>query len=114
MFQIRQGDVLVTSSRARRFDGDAAPKISKKHKVPRENGRLVLAHGEATGHAHAIKDRGVALFRAPQLRALLLCVSKEGAELVHDEHETIAIPPGSYRVVRQREYDPLAIHDVED
>jgi hypothetical protein len=114
MFQIRQGDVLVTSPQARYFDGCDAPQVCKKQKIPRENGRLVLAHGEVTGNAHAIKDLAASLYREPRSRTLFLFVSNDGVELVHDEHATIAIPPGSYRVVRQREYTPLAIRHVED
>ena len=41
----RQGDVLVVPV-------DEIPTGLKK--VPREQGRLVLAHGEATGHAHVV------------------------------------------------------------
>jgi hypothetical protein len=33
---------------------DNVPKGLKR--VPRENGRVVLAHGERTGHAHALAD----------------------------------------------------------
>ena len=42
----RQGDVLIIP---------IANLPAKLQKVPRENGRAVLAHGEVTGHAHAIK-----------------------------------------------------------
>ncbi len=42
----RQGDVLVI--RRRRVAAD------RLRPIAREDGRIVLAHGEATGHAHAI------------------------------------------------------------
>lgn len=44
----RQGDVLI--ERIDSVPDDAQP-------VPLEDGRIVLAHGEVTGHAHAIKSR---------------------------------------------------------
>ena len=34
--------------------------------------------------------------------------------LEHDEHETIQLPPGDYRIIRQREYSPEAIRNVAD
>jgi hypothetical protein len=39
-----------------------------------------------------------------------------GAVVVHDEHRSIQIPSGIYRIVRQREYDAQteAIRDVAD
>jgi hypothetical protein len=47
MLILRQGDVLVQS----------VASIPKKAKpVAREAGRVVLAHGEITGHAHAIAE----------------------------------------------------------
>jgi hypothetical protein len=45
-FMARQGDVLVASI-------DEVP--AKTSAVPKEAGRVVLAHGEATGHAHAFQ-----------------------------------------------------------
>ena len=34
--------------------------------------------------------------------------------LKHDEHSTIELPQGNYRVTRQREYSPTAIRNVAD
>ena len=55
-----------------------------------------------TGHAHAIA--------APDAEATLLSVSENerflrivaAVDLVHEEHATIHLPPGSYAVIRQR------------
>ena len=52
----RQGDVLIVPIKAFR----------RNWPVGREAGRVVLAHGEVTGHAHAIKDQNAALFRDPK------------------------------------------------
>ncbi|HZT90326.1 MAG TPA: hypothetical protein VFA12_20465 [Stellaceae bacterium] len=40
---------------------EAIPK--KAAKQPRDRGRVVLAYGEVTGHAHAIKTEGAVLLR---------------------------------------------------
>jgi hypothetical protein len=101
----RQGDVLIIPVKI-------VPK--KLEAIPRENGRIVLAHGEVTGHAHAIKAEGAALFRDSKLMAIFMTVSGDGVALEHEEHDTIAIPGGSYRVIRQREYSPQEIRNVAD
>jgi hypothetical protein len=36
------------------------------------------------------------------------------ADLVHEEHNTIALAQGDYRVWQQREYSPAAIRTVVD
>lgn len=52
--QYRQGDVLVVPAAA--VPDGATP-------LEREGGRVVLAHGEVTGHAHAISAPKAQLFR---------------------------------------------------
>ena len=105
-FMARQGDVLIIGI-------DQLPAGLKK--VDRENGRVILAHGEVTGHAHAIKDKRAALFSDPKLAAIFMNVSGDASvALEHDEHDTIHVPPGNYQVIRQREYSPEAIRNVAD
>ena len=80
-----------------------------------EGGRVVLAHGEATGHSHAINDPNARLFHDPKLRAIFLRVcGRAPVTLEHQEHDTIHIPPGDYQIIRQREYSPDAIRNVAD
>jgi hypothetical protein len=47
--------------------------------LSRKGGHAVLAHGGATGHAHAIAPEGAALFRVPDLSAVFMMVSGEAA-----------------------------------
>ena len=102
----RQGDVLIIPVKVIPESVEA---------VDREGGRVVLAHGEVTGHAHAIKDKRATLFRDPKLAAIFMHVSGDApVALEHDEHSTIAIPPGNYQVVRQVEYSPQEIRNVAD
>src|SRR5260370_21774649 len=94
----RQGDVLI-------IPVESIPE--KLDPINRENGRVVLAYGEVTGHAHAVKAEGPALFRDPKLMAVFMKVSGDApAALEHGDHGTIIIPPGEYQLVRQREYSP--------
>jgi hypothetical protein len=93
----RQGDVLLVPV------DEAPPRCTP---VLREAGRLVLAHGEVTGHAHVITDPAAELVSREQAEELFLLVYGDDAVLEHEEHDPIAIPPGAYRVIRQREYAP--------
>ena len=99
----RQGDVLL-----RRVA--SIPAGAKE--VARDQGRVVLAYGEVTGHAHAIVDEGAVLLSVAE-SATFLRLTK-GARLIHEEHATIALPAGDYQVVRQREYRPWGEVRVAD
>lgn len=96
----RQGDVLVVGV-------DSLP--ARVSPVAREEGRIVLAHGEVTGHAHAIWSERVAFFREDGSgRGFIQVSGGEPVALTHEEHHTISLDPGTYEVVRQREYEPKA------
>jgi hypothetical protein len=102
----RQGDILIeaipelpagcTAVAARERDG--AP----VH---------VLAEGEVSGHAHCIAaGPGVTALRGPAgdgdpLAPVYLAL-RALARLVHDEHGGIDLPPGNYRVIQQRRFEP--------
>ena len=96
----RQGDVLLVAVQPERLPTHARP-------LPRDaRGRLVLALGEVTGHAHAVAAPDAELLGDPEtLDERFLRIVTE-ARLTHEEHAAIALPPGLYRVVRQREYAP--------
>lgn len=102
----RQGDVLIERI-------GSLPKNRKP--VAREHGKVVLAHGEVTGHAHAIADKHVTqTASADHPGVTFLEVREAVAALKHEEHSTIELPPGEYRVTRQREYSPEEIRNVAD
>ena len=102
----RQGDVLITSCDDSAGRGD---------EVPRENGAVVLAHGEVTGHSHAIYGKGAKLFafRASSDRFLDV-TARGGARLRHEEHGEILLPPGGYRVRIQTEWSDEEAVNVAD
>lgn len=110
---VRQGDVILIPI-------EDTPRNT--HPINRENGRLVLAHGEVTGHAHAIADNTVELVTpeggivtADEAAELYLLVhGSDPVDLVHEEHATIQVPPGRYEVRRMREYAPEAPRRLAD
>ncbi len=72
---------------------------------------IVLAYGEVTGHAHRLKGRG----RVWRQDTRLYLELERPSQVVHDEHEPLALPAGAYRVVRQREYvSPYEDREVFD
>jgi hypothetical protein len=112
-FQARQGDVFI----------EAATSLpAGAREVPRDGrGRLILALGERTGHAHAITDRAATLYEVTGQPERWLAVRPSnpslgtgGVVLGHEEHSRIVLQPGVYRVRQQREYSPSAIRAVVD
>jgi hypothetical protein len=94
-FTARQGDVLI------RTIGKLPKGLAR---VPLDGGRVILAYGEVTGHAHVVEG-DVQLFASDleEMEQRFLRVEEE-AQVVHDEHDTVTLPPGDYEIVRQREY----------
>lgn len=115
--QWRQGDVLI--ERVEILPGKITPQP--------ENGRIILAHGEVTGHAHELVEvQHSQIFDADEsfkiggdlddVRALprmALTVGRKTA-VKHQEHQRIPLKKGSYRVTRQREYSPQELRNVAD
>jgi hypothetical protein len=114
----RQGDVGILKV-------EANPSLPGRAKTeqPREGGRLVLAHGEVTGHAHAISALTASLYvddsvlSAPDAMQVIarigggvipdrLLKSEGAAALGHEEHEVIpsSLLTGDKVVRIQREY----------
>lgn len=108
-----QGDLMVR--RVESIPADA--KLTKA-----EDGRYIVAHSE-TGHHHVIAERpGVEVYATddPLVSYLRVIAATEQTEALlehlrgHDTHETIAIPPGSYELRRQREHSPEGWRRVQD
>lgn len=112
--QFRQGDVLIE-------------RVGGLPIKPKREKRVVLAHGEVTGHAHEITDASLAtIAQVKEAWALLGDLSdasgmtrhalhvKSDTAVTHQEHGAIETQRGNYRVTRQREYSPEAIRNVAD
>ena len=105
----RQGDVLTVVRELPKKLTELSP----------DGNRVVLAHGEVTGHAHAFYGKRATLYRADDTGggATFLNIGA-GDDLKHEEHSTIHHPPlpegMGYLVCRQVEYSPAALRNVAD
>ena len=101
----RQGDVLIIS--VENLPENLEP-------VAREDGRIVLAHGEVTGHHHSLCATKARAYTVPGSPVSIVEVAEALALLEHQEHSTIPLEKGFYEVRLQREYTPEAIRNVAD
>jgi hypothetical protein len=99
MRQYRQGDVLLRA---------VAMIPPRARPVRAEGDRVVVAKGELSGHAHAFAAAEAMMYRQARTGRVFLLIA-EDARLRHEQHEPIAMPPGHYEVLRQREYTPGAV-----
>ncbi len=89
----QQGDVIIRSAAS---IPAGAVRVSRKLKG------LVLAEGEATGHAHRIVEDGAALYEKD---GVLYIKVEKPVQVQHEEHKPITLSKGIYRVGYVREYD---------
>ena len=100
-WQARQGDVLV--EQREKALGKSAKAAMKE--VSREDGGVVLAHGEVTGHKHQIRNPNVCELRNESSGERVLVVDVTGL-LEHEEHvPPIEVAGGEYNVVQQCEWE---------
>lgn len=95
----RQGDLLFVRLNS----------IPKKAEIVADG---VIARGEASGHSHRLKPNQQVVLML--LGGLMYIRAKSRADIVHEEHGTITLPPGDYKVIRQREYVPDSYKTVSD
>jgi len=100
--QIQQGDVLF--QRIRKLPENARPMI-----LNARTRSVALIEGETTGHAHRLQDcQQVRLFHNED--CLFAHVAKS-ADVVHEEHQTVQLPPGIWQIDQVREFDYLTQTD---
>lgn len=87
--------------------GDVKIKLIKKADISqlKEKPDLVLAEGEMTGHAHRIVSGQVKLYWNQEVGGSMILDVETPAELFHEEHESIKLPPGKYEISKQVEWD---------
>jgi hypothetical protein len=95
---LQQGDVVL-------YPVSSIPEGCKK--VDPKLGRIVIAEGEATGHAHTILASIGTMFVNEATKQTFIETSAP-TEIDHQEHEKITVPPGKFRVHRVKEYDHFA------
>ena len=85
---IRHGDVLI----------ELVKEMPKAKKLDRK----WLFEGEATGHAHRIDIGEIFETRNGELYLKVEKLTK----VTHEEHRTVVLPKGLYRVSQKRQYAP--------
>lgn len=105
--QAAQGDLLITRV-------DALPESLTKSE---NKGDHIIAHSE-TGHNHVVSSKDVDMYTAANDEFVLYLVVNNETELKHlrsfDTHESLKVPPGVYRINRQREYTPKGFRRATD
>lgn len=117
---IRQGDVPMV-----RISKEMAERLINEHNDLVEvsdvyPGKIVLALGETSGHAHVIENKSVGMF--PTAIGDVVVVPVGGADLKHIdaagnltlEHATINLEEGYWLRVKQREFTLQGNRDVID
>lgn len=87
---IRHGDVVLQEVES----------VKGKQKKVRQ---CILAEGEVTGHFHKLSGQILESVQADE-RFIEL---ETDSVLTHEEHDTLTIPKGKYKVMLQREVDML-------
>ena len=88
----RQGDLLIVKVKGIPLDA-----VKKKNRV--------LAEGEITGHMHEL-DSGEVYEKSGTL--YFKVAENQTSTLKHEEHGALTFEPGTYKVIRQREYEPTS------
>lgn len=113
-WQARQGDILLERVEGERADGQ---------EVPREQGAVVLAYGESSGHRHQITAKGAKLFERGSTRmleisarggAILEVATDRGEKLNPPRHTEVPVQKGTFEIVRQREWTADDDRQVQD
>lgn len=107
-YSIRQGDVLLV---------EASYRGEKSGKDVTPEDRVVLAHGEVTGHAHAIKEVTKARYFDADAERFLQVIEK--VALKHEEHSAVFLAPddragGKYQQAFQCEDYGVEVRRVAD
>jgi hypothetical protein len=108
-----QGDLLIELTEPRAPSGTPISRDA--------HGSTVVAEGELSGHRHTIHEM-VTMFRDDALARDIpadlyighVNVDGASARLVHEEHGPITLRQGTYRVRRQREFEPKDVGLVVD
>lgn len=102
--QYRQGDILIVE----------VSTITRNHRILETR---VIVEGELTGHAHRLEGDAVLIeiervFDNYGNPTMFIHARGDDVAVTHDEHDSINLPKGYYKVVRQREYNEREIFNV--
>lgn len=99
----RQGDFLFE-------EVESLPQEAKREKT--DKGRFVVGYGEATGHHHSFPATGEGEIKT--LDNVRWIEATKLVNITHQEHDTISLPIGLYRIIPQRQYARGEIQRVRD
>lgn len=114
-YQVRQGDVFLE-----RVDNPAAFSVDGMQPALPEDGRVVMAHGEVTGHSHVLDASADGDVRAAvpvsgqfwtpsgNIDDSGVLKVEQDVHIKHDTHGALPVPTGQYTVIKQQEYEPAA------
>ncbi len=106
--QAAQGDLLITKI-------DEIPDDAVIDNANQQD--YIVAHSE-TGHNHVMSTDHCDFYKAANDDFVLYLVVKNETPIRHlrsfDTHKTINVPPGKYRINRQREYIPEGFRRAAD
>lgn len=109
--QIKEGDIIrqgdVTLVRVGKIPSGGS-------KIAAEDGKTILAHGEVTGHHHALPAETSTLYDLGMGEEKRFLELVEDGQLTHQEHDPLHVPAGYYEVRRQLQYRRGAIERVAD
>jgi len=108
MKKYQQGDVIIREISGKKID-------KENHKISRDDNKVVLALGEATGHHHRFElseNPAVVGYRnnswsLKNTTAQTFEITEGTATLYHEEHNPIKIPKGHYEVNIVKEFDHI-------
>lgn len=102
--KIRHGDLLLTKV-----------ETMPNGKTIKHDGQYILAEGEMTGHAHRLTGDPNQL-KVREKRNVTYMSLTIPMPLTHEEHKTIEIPFGIWKLTFEKEYDYFLeeIKQVED
>ncbi|MBX9570867.1 MAG: hypothetical protein K2X77_18380 [Candidatus Obscuribacterales bacterium] len=104
----RQGDVILLPLKPTDL-----PKGVEQ--VKPDKGRVILAYGEVTGHAHALPMKAAVQYKVGSgSNAKEFVETKQPTNLTHEEHAPIELPEGLYQKIIAREYTPGGERQVLD
>lgn len=113
----RQGDILFVRQDEPEPHARAAVLIEAVKS--RITNRAVIAEGEVTGHHHvAVAEQEFTIGEMIEQGQVTITwlQSETGVTVQHEEHAPVVLPPGKFRIVRQREYEygSQAAHTIAD
>ncbi|MBW2968541.1 hypothetical protein KY314_00275 [Candidatus Woesearchaeota archaeon] len=106
---IQQGDILFVP---------ISKTPDKTKSVQPQQGKYILAEGEATGHSHAIKvlDKPHQMVKVLRNAKGLYLKVKSPVDVEHEEHGTQTIPIGDWEVkqINEWNYDEQQAQKIRD